>query len=163
MSCSVPWMRENSLWRSHAWPLELFDCKVGVGENANLAGDAHGLHGQVLGIEFRMLHKRAGGRERESSAGTDGYQTVVRLDDVAIAGKNESALGVGNDKQGFQMAKSAVLPPVLGQLDRGFLEIAGKFLKFAFEAFKKCNRVGRRAGETGDDLVIVEPPGLARG
>jgi hypothetical protein len=96
-----------------------------------------------------MLHKRAGGRKRESSARTDGHQAVVRLDDIAIAGKNESALGVGNDKQGFQMAKSAVLAPFLGQLDRGFLQIAGKLLKLAFEPFKKCNRIGRGAGETG--------------
>src|SRR5437879_5594349 len=110
-----------------------------------------------------MLHTRAGGRERESSARTDGYQTVVRLDDIAMAGKNESALGVGNDKQGFQMAKSAVLAPFLGQLDRGFLEIAGKLLKLAFEAFKKGNRIGRGAGETGNHLVIVKPARLARG
>src|ERR1700686_3861031 len=100
-----------------------------------------------------MLHKRAGGRKRESSARTDGHQAVVRLDDIAVAGKNESSLGVGNDKQGFQMAKSAVLPPLLGQLDRGFLKIAGKLLQLAFEAFKKCNRIGRGAGKTSNDLI----------
>ena len=32
--------------------LKLFDRKVGVGENANLAGDAHGLHRQILGAQF---------------------------------------------------------------------------------------------------------------
>src|SRR5207302_11405584 len=102
-----------------------------------------------------MLHKRAGGRERESSARTDGHQAVVLLDDIAIAGKNESTLCVGNDKQGFQMAKSAVLAPFLGQLDRGILEIAGKLLKLAFEAFKKGNRIGRGAGGSGNHLVIL--------
>src|ERR1700731_1244472 len=110
-----------------------------------------------------MLHKRAGGRKRESSARTDGHQAVVRLDDIAIAGKNESAFAVGNDKQGFQMAKRAVLPPLLGQLDRGFLEIAGKLLKLAFEALKKCNRVGRGASETSNDLIVVKAARLARG
>src|SRR5467141_4892684 len=110
-----------------------------------------------------MLHKRAGGRERESSAGTDGHQTVVRLDDIAIAGKNESTLGVGNDKQGFQMAERAVLAPFLGQLDGGLLKIAGKLLKLAFEALKKGNRIGRGAGETGDDLVVIKAARLARG
>src|SRR6267142_2219994 len=99
MSCSVPLMRENSLSCSHARPatLELFDCKISVGENANLAGDAHGLHGQILGIEFRMFHKRAGGRERKSSARTDGHQSIVRFDNVAVPGKDESALGVRDD------------------------------------------------------------------
>src|SRR6267143_720495 len=110
-----------------------------------------------------MLHKRARGRERESSARTNGHQAVVRLDDITIAGKNKSALGVCNDKQGFQMSKSAVLAPFLGQLDRGFLEIAGKLLQLAFEALKKCNRIGRGAGETGNDLVVIKAARLARG
>src|SRR5258708_15575776 len=162
-SCSNLQLKTNYSSSHPLFLLELFDRKVGVGVNANLAGDAHGLHGQILGIEFRMLHKRARGGERESSAGTDGHQTVVRLDDVAIAGKHESALGVGNNEQGFQMAKRAVLAPFLSQLDRGFLEISGKLLKLAFEALKKCNRIGRGAGETGNDLVVIKAARLARG
>src|SRR5260370_36989771 len=88
-------------------------------------------------------------------SGTDSHQTVVRLNDVAIAGKNESALGIGNDQQGFQVAKSAILTPFLRQFNRGFLQIPGNLLQLAFEAFKKCNRVGGGAGETSYDLVIV--------
>src|SRR5258708_21429502 len=117
MSWSIPLMRESGLSLAHACPLELFDCKVGVGENANLAGDAHGLHGQILGIEFRMLHKRAGGRERKSPSGTDGDNSIIGLDDIAVPGENEGTLGVRDDQQRLQMAKSAVLAPFLGEFD----------------------------------------------
>src|SRR5260370_4385424 len=109
-----------------------------------------------------MLHQRARGRERETSARADSHQAIVRFNDVAIAGKNERALGVGNDQQGFQMAQRAVLAPFLGQLDRRLLEIAGKLLQLAFKALKKRNRVGRGACETGNDLVVVEAARLAR-
>src|SRR6267142_1406167 len=61
------------------------------------------------------------------------------------------------------MAQSAILPPFLGQFDGGFLEIAGKLLQLAFEAFEQRDRVGRGAREAGDDLVIVEAARLARG
>src|SRR5260370_31435315 len=61
------------------------------------------------------------------------------------------------------MAKGAILAPFLRQFNRGFLEIAGKLLQLAFKAFKKCNRVGRGAGETGYDLVIIKAARLARG
>src|SRR5258708_39010795 len=61
------------------------------------------------------------------------------------------------------MAKRAGLAPFLSQLDRCFLEIAGKLLQLAFEALKKRNRIGRGAGETCNDLVIVKATRLARG
>src|SRR6267142_3165408 len=60
------------------------------------------------------------------------------------------------------MTKGAILAPFLGQLDRGLLEIAGELLKLAFETLKKCNRIGRGARETGDDLVIVKAARLPR-
>src|SRR6267142_38060 len=60
-------------------------------------------------------------------------------------------------------SSGSMTSPFPGQLDRGFLEIAGKLLKLAFEAFKKRNCVGRGAGETGDDLVIIKAARFARG
>src|SRR6266705_1295310 len=60
------------------------------------------------------------------------------------------------------MAKRAVLAPFLGQLDRGFLQIAGKLLELAFEAFKKRDGVGGGAREAGDDSVIEKAARLAR-
>src|ERR1700746_3121227 len=103
-----------------------------------------------------MLRQRTGGREGKSSAGTDSDNSIIGLDDVAVTGKNESALVVRDDQQGLQMAKSAVLAPFLGEFDGGFLEIARKLLQFAFEAFEQGDGVGGGAGESGDDLVIVE-------
>src|SRR5256885_5809317 len=57
--------------------LELFDSKISVGENANLAGDAHGLYGQILGGQLRMLQKRTSSSESIRAARPDGHKTVV--------------------------------------------------------------------------------------
>src|SRR5229473_8233280 len=114
MSCSVPLMRENSLACFPARSLELFNSKIRVGENANFAGDAHGLHLQIFRCEFRMLQQRARRSQSIRATRSDCHKSVVRLDHVTIAGKNESALGVRNNEQRFQMAKRAVLTPLLG-------------------------------------------------
>ena len=79
-----------------------------------------------------------------------------------VPGKNECALGIRYDQQRFQVAKRAVLAPFLSQLDRGFLQIARKLLKFPFEPLKKRNRIGRRASKTSYDLVVVKTAGLSR-
>src|SRR5258708_38801064 len=160
--CSVPLMLEISLMCSNAPPLELFDCKVGIGENANLAGDAHGLHRQILRCEFRVLQQRARRGQSIRAARSDSHQSVVWLNHIASPGKNERALGIGYDQQRFQMAKRAVLAPLLGQLNRGFLQIARKLLQLPLEALKKGDRVGRRARETGHDFVVVKTPRLPR-
>jgi len=52
------------------------------------------------------------------------------------------------------MAKSAVLAPLLGQLDRGLLEIAGKLLQLAFETFKKGNRIGVEPAKPATTLSL---------
>src|SRR5258708_16395007 len=105
MSCSVPLMRENSLACFPARSLELFDCKVGVSENANLAGDAHGLHRQILRCKFRMLQQRPGSRQSIRAARSDSHKPIIRLDHVANPLKNECALGVRDDLQRIQMSK----------------------------------------------------------
>src|SRR5580700_6533725 len=61
------------------------------------------------------------------------------------------------------MPKRAILAPLLGQLHRALLQISGMFLELAFKSFEERNRVGGRAGKTGDNLVVVKPPRLPRG
>src|SRR6266852_3912569 len=163
MSCSIPLLRENSLPYFHVRPLELFHCKVRVGENANLAGNAHGFHGQIFGAEPGMFQKRARRGQSVRSAGPDGHQAVIRLDDVPVAGKNECPFGVSHDEQCFEVQQRTVFAPFLGQFHGCLLQIAGELLKFPFEAFKKRNCIGSRTGEAGDDFVIEEAPRFARG
>src|SRR5713101_2830658 len=110
-----------------------------------------------------MLEQRARGGKCIGAAGADGAETVVGFDDIAVAGKEKGGFGVGDDQQGFEMPESAVLAPVLGQLDGGFLQIAGKLLKLAFEAFEKREGVGGGAGKARDDFVVVEAARLASG
>src|SRR6267142_362152 len=163
MSCSIPLLLENSLPYFHVRPLELFHGKVRVRKNADLAGNAHGFHGQIFGAEPRMLQKSARRSQSVRSAGADGHQAVIRLDDVPVARKNEGPFGVGHDEQCFEVPQRAVFAPFLGQLHGRLLQIARELLKFPFEAFKKCNRVGGRTGEAGDDFVIEEAPRFACG
>src|SRR2546427_135962 len=97
------------------------------------------------------------------SAGPDGHQAVIRLDDVPVAGKYECPFGVSHDEQCFEVPQRAVFAPFLGQFHGCLLQIAGELLKFPFEAFKKRNCIGSRTGEAGDDFVIEEAPRFARG
>src|SRR5579864_6244787 len=136
---------------------QLLDGEVGVGVDANFAGDAHGFHGQVFGPQLGVFHQGTGRRKGVGAARTDGHDTVVGFDDVAIAGENKGAFGVCDDQQSLEMTKRAVLAPFLGELDGGFGEVAGKFLQLAFEAFEEGDGVGGGTGETGDDFVLVEP------
>src|ERR1700719_2390637 len=55
------------------------------------------------------------------------------------------------------MAERAVLAPFFGQLDRGFLQVAGMFLELAFEPFEQSNGIGGRSGKTGNNFIVVEP------
>src|SRR5712692_10948673 len=143
--------------------LQLFDCKISVGENANLAGDAHGFHGQILGGQLGVLQQRTRRGERVTASGANRHDSVIRLNDVAVAGENKRGLVVRHDEHSFQVAQRAVLAPILGQLDSRLLQIAREFLKLSFEPFEQRNRVGGRTGEACDHLIVVEPPGLARG
>src|ERR1700688_950071 len=54
------------------------------------------------------------------------------------------------------MTEGAILAPFFGQLDRGLLQVAGMFLKLAFEPFEQSNGIGGRAGETGNNFIVVE-------
>src|SRR5882724_2655900 len=61
------------------------------------------------------------------------------------------------------MAQRAVLPPILRQLDRRFLQIPCKFLQLPFKPLKQRNRVRSRARKSRNHFVLVQPPRLPRG
>ena len=68
---------------------------------------------------------------------------------------------VHDDQHRLEPAQHAVGAPVLGQLDRRALEVAAILLQLRLEPREQRERVGRRAGEAGQDLVVVEPADLA--
>src|SRR5580704_14715045 len=110
-----------------------------------------------------MFEKRPGSGERIHAAGADGAEAIVGFNDVAIAGEDECALGVGDDEKRFEMAKGAILAPLLGQFDRGFLQIAGMLLQLTFEALEERKGIGGGAGKVCEDFVIVETAGFPGG
>lgn len=69
--------------------------------------------------------------------------------------------GVGHDQHGFESAQDAVGTPVAGQFDRGAHQVALVLFELGLEAFLQRERVGRGAGETGQDLVVIEAADLA--
>ena len=109
-----------------------------------------------LALSLVNLDKSARGGQSVRAAGADGADAVVRLDHVAIAGKQEGGFRVGDDQQRVQVAQRAVRAPFLGELDGGARQIAVKFLQLVFEAPEERERVGGAAGESRDNFVVVE-------
>ena len=72
-------------------------------------------------------------------------------------------LRVGHQQQRFQMAQHAVGAPFLGQLDHGARQIAVELLELGFEAREQREGVGRGAGESGQNLVVVKAAQLFGG
>ena len=69
---------------------------------------------------------------------------------------------VEHDQHRLEPPQDAIAAPVLGQLDGRPLEIAAILLELRLEAREQRERVGGRAGEAGENPVVVEPPDLPR-
>lgn len=110
-----------------------------------------------------MLDQGASRGQSKASAGADGAQPIIRLDDVAVAGKKKSGFRIRDDEQRLEMPQRAILAPLLGKFDGRFLQIAGMFLELAFETLEEGDGVGGRTSKTGDDFVVEEAAGLACG
>ena len=109
------------------------------------------------------LEQRARRGQGVVAARADGDDAVLRLQHVAVAGQREAAVLVGDRHHRLQPAQIAVGAPVLGQLDAGALELAGKPLELGFQPLQQGERVGGRAGEAGEDRARrADPPHLAR-
>ena len=115
-----------------------------------------------LALSLVCFGERAGGGERVRAAGADGGDAVIRLDHVAIAGKQKGIFRVGNDQQGFEMAQRTVGAPFLGKLDGRAGQIAVIFLQLVFEAAEKRERIGRAAREARENFVVVEAASFLR-
>ena len=129
-------------------PLQFLDREIRIRENADFAGDAHGLQRDILRGKLGVLGKRPRRRQRERTAGADGANAVIGFDHVAIAGNQKRGFRVRNNQERFEVPQRAVLAPFLRELDRGFRQIALMFLKLALKALEQRKRVRRRSGKT---------------
>src|SRR5437899_6367250 len=87
-------MNNWPVWFSLMFALELLlnrlHLDIGVGVDANLAGDLQGRFDDFFGGQLRMLQKRLGRRGRISAAGADADDAVAGLDHVAGAADNQA-------------------------------------------------------------------------
>ena len=128
--------------------------EIGVGVDADFAGDAHGFLRDVFRVHFGVFARARAARKRIGAAGADGANAVVGFDHVAIAGEQKRAFRVGHDQQRIQMAQRAVGAPFLGELDGRARQIAVIFLQLVFEAREERKRVGRAARKSREILSL---------
>ena len=57
----------------------------------------------------------------------------------------------------LEPAQNAIAAPVLRELDGGAFEVAAILFELRFEAREQRERIGGRAGEAGENPVVVEP------
>ena len=113
------------------------------------------------GAQLGVVQQRLGGGLRIGAAGADGDDAVLGFQHVTVAGDDERGFLVGHGQHGLQAAQHPVGAPVLGQLDGGAHQMALVLFQLGLEALEQRERVGRGAGETRDDLVVVELAHLA--
>ena len=107
--------------------------------------------------------QRRGGGFGERAAGADGGHAFVGLDHVAVAADHVRVLDVGHQQQRFQMTQHAVGAPFLGQFHHGARQVAVVLLELGFEAREQRERIGGGSGESGQDLVVIQPAELFGG
>ena len=112
-------------------------------------------------LELGVGGERPGRRQRVGTTRSDRHDAVVRLDEIAVAGQEKRRVLVEDDQHGLEAPQDAVAPPVLGQLDGRSFQIASILLQFGLEPREQRERIGRGAGKSGQNVIVVEPANLA--
>src|SRR2546426_3014600 len=71
-------------------------------------------------------------------------------------------LAIGDHQHRLQPAQDAVGAPVLGELDRRAHQVALVLVELRLEALEEREGIRRAAGESGEDLILVQAPHLLR-
>ena len=129
--------------------IEALHHDVAVGVDADLGGDRHRLRA-IASASRSLVVERAGGGQRVVAAGADGGDVVLGLEHVAGAGDDVEVAAVGDDQHRLEVAQVLVGAPVLGELDRGALQLAGRGLELLLQPLEQGEGVGGRAGEAAD-------------
>ena len=106
--------------------------------------------------------ERPRGGHRERAARPDPHDPVVGLDEVAGAGEQEQLLAVHHDEHRLEPAQGAIGAPVFRELDGRALELSAVLFELRFEPREEREGIGGRAGEPGENPVVIELPDLAR-
>src|ERR1700686_4791859 len=109
-----------------------------------------------------MVRQRLRRGLSEWASGTDSGDTRIGLDYVSLAAEQEGRILVRNEKQSFQVAQEFVGAPIFGEFDGGAPDVAVILLQFRLEAAEESKSVGRRAGKSGKDFVLIETANLLR-
>src|SRR6204780_3368140 len=115
-----PWMNVNG---EPPLTLQLLDCDVIVGVDADYARDLHRLFSNFASAQICVVHQGAGGGGGVAAPGTDRRQRFVGVDNVARAGDEKCLRFIGNKEQGLEVAQHLVSAPILGQFDRGPVQV----------------------------------------
>ena len=131
--------------------------------DADAAGDRHRLLRRSRArVERGVPGQRLRRGQRVRAARSNRDDPVVGLDQIAGAGQQERQPRVHDDQHRLEPAQHAVGAPVLGELDGRALEIAAVLLELRFESREQRERVGGRAGKSGENAVVVQPADLLR-
>src|SRR6476620_5751272 len=131
--------------------------------DADLARDVERTFDDLTRAERRVAKQRLRRRLRVRSARADRDDAVLRLQHIAGAGDDELCRSIGDRQHRFEAPQHAIRPPVFCKLDRRARQMSLMLLELGLEALEQRERVRRCAGESGEDLVVIEAPHLARG
>src|SRR3546814_5780547 len=82
------------------------------------------------------------------------FRSVLGFDHGTGAADDQRGVLVGHRQQRLELSEAALGAPVLGQFHRGARELAVLF-ELGFEQLEQRERIGRRAGKTGQHLAVL--------
>jgi hypothetical protein len=108
-----------------------------VRKNAYRSGSAHRLFRDRACVQLAVLHQNPGRGQGKVAARADGDDPIVGLDHVSGPRNHQRAFRIRDDQKGIEPPQDAIGPPILGQLNRGALQVAIELFQLRFELLKK--------------------------
>ena len=133
-----------------------------VGIDAHVGGDGQRFLDDFCRRQVGVVEQGARCALGVRAAAADGDQAMFRFQHIAVAGDDQRAFLVGHRQHRFQPAQDAVGAPVLGQFHGGAQQMALVLFQLGFETLEQGEGVRRAAGESGQNLVVVDAAHLAR-
>ena len=141
-------------WRRRLSAPDLFDRQVAIGIDADICGDGHGGAGDLFG-GFVGVHHAARGGEGEVATRANRRHVMFGLQHITGAGDHVKLLAVSDDQHRFELLQIFVGAPVLGQFDRGTLQLARRGLKLAFQPLQQGEGIGGGPGKARDHVIAA--------
>src|SRR5260370_9789471 len=146
----------------HRLRLQLLNRNPVIGIDAHPAGNLHCFFGNFSRRELGVIGQGLRCCLGKRAAGTDRRNAGIGLDHISLAAEQEGSLLVGDQEQGFQMPQKFIGAPIFRKFDGGAAEAAVILLQLGLETAEQSESVGRRAGKSGKNLVLIEAANLPR-